>query len=50
MLEFPLGMEVCREVRDKDGNIIFSRGKVCDFYDLYWRVEFSDGDWEELTR
>ena len=24
--------------------------KICDFYDLYWRVEFSDGDWEELTR
>ena len=50
LLEFPLGMEVCRELRDKDGNIIFSRGKVCDFYDPYWRVEFSDGDWEELTR
>ena len=50
MLEFPLGMEVCRELRNKDENIIFSRGKVCDFYDPYWRVEFSDGDWEELTR
>ena len=50
MLEFPLGMEVCRELKDKDGNIILSRGKICDFYDPYWRVEFSDGDWEELTR
>ena len=36
--------------QDKDGNIIPSRVKICDFYDLYWRVEFSDGDWEELTR
>ena len=48
--EFPLGTEVCRELKDKDGNIILSRGKICDFYDPYWRVEFSDGDWEELTR
>ena len=50
LLEFPLGMEVCRELKDKDGNIILSKGKICDFYDLDWRVEFSDEDWEELTR
>ena len=50
MLEFPLGMEVCRELKDKDGKIILCRGKICDFYDPYWRVEFSDEDWEELTR
>ena len=50
MLEFPLGMEVCRELKDKDENIILSMGKICDFYDPYWRVGFSDGDWEELTR
>ena len=50
LLEFPLGMEVCRELTDKDGNIILSRGKICDFYGPYWRVELSDGDWEELTR
>ena len=25
--------------RDKGGNIILSRGKICDFYDPYWRVE-----------
>ena len=36
--------------QDKDGNIIPSRVKICNFYDLYWRVEFSDGDWNELTR
>ena len=50
LLEFPSGMVVCRELEDKDGNIILSREKICDLYDLYWRVEFSDGDWEELTR
>ena len=50
LLEFPLGMEVCRELKDKDGNIILSRGKISDFFDPYWRVEFSDGDWEELIR
>ena len=36
--------------QDKDGNIIPSRVKIFDFYDLYWRVEFSYGDWDELTR
>ena len=45
LLEFPLGTEVYRELKDKGGNIILSRGKICDFYDPYWRVEFSDGDW-----
>ena len=50
LVEFPLGTEVCRELQDKDGNIILSRGKICDFYDPYWRVAFSDGDWEELTK
>ena len=50
LLGLPLGTEVCRELKDKGGNIILSRGKICDFYDPYWRVEFSDGDWEELTR
>ena len=48
--EFPLATEVCRELKDKDCNIILNRGKICDFYDPYWRVEFSDGDWEELTK
>eukprot|EP00752_Nemacystus_decipiens_P016023 g14325.t1 len=48
--EFPLNTEVGRELQDNNGNVIITRGKVCDFYDPYWRVEFSDGDWEELTR
>ena len=50
MSEFPLGTKICRELKDGEGKTILSRGKVCDFYDPYWRVEFSDGDWEELTR
>ena len=36
--------------QDKDGTIIPSRVKIYDFYDLYLRVEFSDGDWDELSR
>ncbi len=24
--------------------------RALHFYDLYWRVEFNDGDWNELTR
>eukprot|EP00752_Nemacystus_decipiens_P005076 g4607.t1 len=48
--EFPLNTEVGRELQDNNANVIITRGKVCDFYDPYWRVEFSDGDWEELTR
>ena len=48
--KFPLGTEVARELMDKEGNVILSRGRVCDFYDPYWRVEYGDGDWEELTR
>ena len=50
LMEFPLNTEVGRELLYKNGNTIVSRGKICDFYDPYWRVEFSDGDWEELTR
>eukprot|EP00752_Nemacystus_decipiens_P012408 g10995.t1 len=48
--EFPLNTEVGRELQDNNGNVIITRGKVCDFYDPYWRVKFSDVDWEELTR
>ena len=48
--KFPLGTEVARELMDKEGNVILNRGRVCDFYDPYWRVEYGDGDWEELTR
>ena len=39
-----------RELLDKNGNTIFSCGKMCDFYDPYWRVELRDGDWEDFTR
>ena len=32
------------------GNTKVFRGKVYDFSDPYWRVRYSDGDWEELNR
>lgn len=47
--EFPCGTEVGRELTDQESNIVLSSGRVCDFYDPYWRVEFSDNDWEELN-
>ena len=50
LTEYPCGTTVGRELMDQEGNIVLSRGRVCDFYDPYWRVEFSDGDWEELNR
>ena len=39
-----------REFADGGGNVKVFRGKIKDFSDPYWRVEYSDGDWEELTR
>jgi len=33
-----------------DGTPAIFRGKVCDFSDPYWRVEYQDNDWEEFTR
>lgn len=37
---------------DQEGNIVLSRGRVCDFYELhYWRViEVSDNDLEAFNR
>eukprot|EP00752_Nemacystus_decipiens_P018499 g16585.t1 len=37
--EFPLNTEVGRELQDNNGYVIITRGKVCDFYDPYWRVD-----------
>ena len=36
--------------RTRTGTSLLAGGKICDFYDPYWRVELSEGDWEELTR
>ena len=48
--EFPVGTEIGRELFDEAGQTVLRRGRVCDFSDPYWRVEYPDGDWEELTR
>ena len=41
---------VGRIFTDSEGHSKTFKAKVYDFYDPYWRVEYSDGDWEELTR
>ncbi len=48
--EFPRGTRVGREFADAEGNMQVFYGKVWGFRDPYWRVEHSDGDWEELNR
>ena len=40
---------VGRIFTDSEGHSKTFTAKVYDFYDPYWRVEYSDGDWEELT-
>ena len=50
LLQFPVGTEVGREFADNSGKIKTFRGRIIDFSDPYWRVEYPDGDWEELTR
>lgn len=50
LLQYPVGTVVGREFADGEGNTKVFRGKVKDFADPYWRVEYADGDWEELTR
>ena len=42
--------EIGRELVGKDGQTVVRKGKICDFSDPYWRVEYPDGDWEELSR
>lgn len=41
---------VGRKFVDAEGQTKVFRGKVCDFSEPYWRVEYPDGDREELTR
>lgn len=48
--EFPRGTEVGRELTGQLGNTVLRRGRVCDFYDPYWRVAYSHNDWEAFTR
>ena len=42
---FPIGTTVAKE---SDSEII--RGQVYDYRAPYWRVQYEDNDWEELSR
>ena len=48
--EFPVGTEVGRELVSETGQRVVRKGKIWDYSDPYWRVEYPDGDWEELSR
>lgn len=48
--QYPLGTKVGREFADSEGNLKIFYGTVYDFCDPHWRVEYPDGDWEELTK
>ena len=39
-----------REFADAEGNTKVFRGKAYGFRDPYWRLRYSEGDWEELNR
>lgn len=43
---FPIGHTFWKDF----GKGVRLRRQVFDFYDRYWRVRYSDQDWEELTR
>eukprot|EP00752_Nemacystus_decipiens_P008157 g7296.t1 len=47
---FPRGTEVGRIFTDAEGRSKTFKATVYDYCDPYWRVEYPDGDWEELTR
>lgn len=46
---FPRGTLVGREFADNEGHPKGFQAAVFDNCDPYWRVEYPDGDWEELT-
>ena len=39
-----------REFVDSEGLATTFKATVFDYCDPYWRVEYPDGDWEELTK
>eukprot|EP00752_Nemacystus_decipiens_P016750 g14988.t1 len=47
---FPRGTEVGRIFTDAEGRSKTFKATVYDYCDPYWRAEYPDGDWEELTR
>lgn len=47
---FPRGTEVGRVFTDAEGRSKTFKASVYDYCDPYWRVEYPDGEWEELTK
>ena len=47
---FPIGTLVGRKLVDSEGLAKTFKATVLDYCDPYWRVEYPDGDWEELTK
>ena len=47
---FPIGTPVGREFVDSEGLAKTFKATVFDYCDPYWRVEYPDGDWEELNK
>eukprot|EP00903_Cladosiphon_okamuranus_P009618 g9154.t1 len=47
---FPPGTKVGRVFMDAEGRSKTFKATLYDYCDPYWRVEYSDGDWEELTK
>ena len=43
---FPVGYRFWRDF----GGGLKMQGVVFDYFDSYWRVRYSDHDWEDLTR
>eukprot|EP00903_Cladosiphon_okamuranus_P021321 g19591.t2 len=47
---FPISTPVGREFVDSEGHPKIFKATVFDYCDPYWRVEYPDGDWEDLTK
>ena len=47
---FPIGTPIGREFVDSEGHPKVFKAAVFDYCDPYWRVDYPDGDWEELTK
>eukprot|EP00752_Nemacystus_decipiens_P004057 g3715.t1 len=47
---FPIGTPIGREFVDSEGHPQVFKAAVFDYCDPYWRVDYPDGDWEDLTR
>ena len=47
---FPVGTSVGREFANNEGQFKVFKATVFDYSDPFWRVEYPDGDWGELTR